>query len=178
MNRSTKAAIAAAGGALLLLGGGGSLAFWTSSGTVSGASIDTGSLALGPPGCGSGWTLDAAGGGGPYIPGTTLLVPGDVITETCTAVLTATGAHMQGTIGATTPAVTDAPAGTFTVSVGGVTDTTTGAVLTTFTSANNGDTLSVQVQVTFTDPGTADNSTQNLTAALGDITLTATQQHP
>jgi alternate signal-mediated exported protein len=133
---------------------------------------------LGTPDCGGGWTLDTAGGDGPYVPGTTLLVPGDVITETCTAVLTATGAHMAGTITATTPTVTGAAAGVFTVGVGSVTDTTTGTPLTTFTSANNGDTLSIEVQVTFNDPGTADNSTQNLTATLNDVTITAQQQHP
>jgi alternate signal-mediated exported protein len=180
MNRSTKGAIAAAGGALLLLGGGGSLAFWTATGTVTGGALDTGSLALATPDCGSGWTLDAAGGGGTYVPGTTLLVPGDVITETCTAVLTATGAHMQGTIDATTPGITGAPANTFTLGVGNIIDTTTNTNLTNtgFTSTNNGDTLSIQVQVTFNDPGTADNSTQNLTALLSDVTITATQHHP
>lgn len=177
-NRMVKGAVALGFAALLLLGGAGSLAFWTATGTVSGGAIDTGSLALTTPACAGGWTLDSAGGGGAYIPGTTLLVPGDVISETCTTTLTATGAHMRGTITANTPNVTGAAAGTFTVSVGNIADTTTGTNLTTFTNTNNGDTLAVQVQVTFVDPGTADNSTQNLTAVLSDVTLTATQAHP
>lgn len=178
-NKMFKGALAISFAALLLLGGAGSLAFWTATGTVSGAAIDTGQLALSTPDCSGGWTLDAAGGGGTFTPGVTLLVPGDVITEDCTTTLTATGAHMSGTITADqNPAVTGAPAGTFTVAVGTVTDTTTGNPADTFTNANNGDTLSIEVQVTFVDPGTADNTTQNLTAALGDITLTATQSHP
>ena len=181
MTKTFKGAVAALAGALLLLGGAGSLAYWTSEQTVPGGAIDAGSLALGVPTCGGGWTLDAAGGGGTYTPGTTLLVPGDVITETCTATLTATGSHMAGTITASTPTVTGAAAGVITATVSHITDTSQDdADLTTtgFTEDNDGDTLSIQIAVTFVDPGIEDNSTQSLIAALGDITLTATQTHP
>ena len=83
MNKTTKGAIAAAAAAVLLLGGAGSLAYWTDDATVPGGQVASGHLALLTDGVNTGcsaWTLD---GGDPYTPGTTLLVPGDVLTQDC-----------------------------------------------------------------------------------------------
>jgi alternate signal-mediated exported protein len=174
MNKSTKGALAAGTAAVLLLGGAGSLAYWNSTGTISGGAIKAGDLSITAPTCPGGWTYDSGETtpGATYTPGTSLLVPGDSISETCTTTLTATGEHMRGTIVASTPTAI-AP---FTVGVSSITDATTAlASGGTFTEANNGDALSVTVTVTF--PGSSDNTTKLASKTLDAITLTATQIH-
>jgi alternate signal-mediated exported protein len=172
MKKTTKGAIAASGAAVLLMGGAGTLAYWTSTGTVDGGGITAGNLSISTPSCGS-WTYDAGeqAPNATFTPGTSLLVPGDSISKTCTTVLTATGEHMRGTIVASTPA-SIAP---FTVNVSSITDATTPlAAGQTFTEANDGHTLSVTVTVTLPS---SDTSSQNVGKTLDDITLTATQIH-
>lgn len=173
MKKTTKGAVAAAAAGVLLLGGAGSLAYWTDTATVTGGAINAGNLTLGTPSCGN-WTYDGgeSAPGATYTPGTSLLVPGDVISKTCTTTLTATGEHMRGTITASTPnAITP-----FTVAVSSITDATTPLVPAgEFTEANSGHLLSVTVSVTF--PGTSGNATKLSTATLNAITLTATQIH-
>ena len=58
MKKSTKGAVAVAAAAVLLTGGAGTLAYWSDSVDLPGGSISSGSLSLGTPDCGSGWTLD------------------------------------------------------------------------------------------------------------------------
>ncbi|WGL50405.1 alternate-type signal peptide domain-containing protein [Nocardioides sp. BP30] len=176
MRKSTKGALAAGGAAVLLLGGAGSLAYWTASGSVAGGTITAGSLALTTPSCGS-WTYDTkeATAGATFTPGGTgngsLLVPGDVVSETCTTTLTATGEHMRGTIVASTPSdITP-----FTVSVSSITDAVTPISGGVFTEANNGHQLSVTISVTL--PSSSDNSTIANQKTLDAIALTATQAH-
>jgi alternate signal-mediated exported protein len=177
MKKTLKGAVAASAAAVLLLGGAGSLAYWSDTASVPGGTFDSGTLALTTdadnPGC-SDWTLDSAGGGGTFTPGTTLLVPGDVVTETCTFTLEATGAHMNGTVSATAPDATGDLASALTVTASNI--TLDGTPATNFTEANNGQTLEVDVSVTFNSG--SDNSTQNLSAVLDDITVTAQQTHP
>ena len=176
MKKSTKGALAAGSAAVLLLGGAGSLAYWNAQQTVAGGAISAGNLALSSPSCGSGWTYDSGeqAPGATFTPGSSLLVPGDVITETCTTTLTATGEHMRGTIGASTPgSITP-----FVVGVGSVTGATPalgGAGSNEFTEANSGNTLSIRITVTF--PAGSDNTTKLASATLDAITLTATQSH-
>ncbi len=172
MKKTTKGAFAAGTAAVLLMGGAGTLAFWTDNGTVAGGTITAGDLKITAPSCGN-WTYDGGeqAPGATFTPGTSLLVPGDVITKTCTTVLTATGEHMRGTIVASTP-TSISP---YTVNVSAITDATTPlSAGQTFTEANNGDTLSVTVTVAL--PG-ADTASQNVTKVLDAITLTATQVH-
>jgi alternate signal-mediated exported protein len=174
MRKTTKGALAAGGAAVLLLGGAGTLAYWTDANDVTGGAIKAGTLSITAPSCGSGWTYDSteSAPGAPYTPGTSLLVPGDTITETCTTTLTATGEHMRGTIVASAPA-SIAP---FTVTVGSITDATTAlGAGGTFTEANSGDALSITITVTL--PGTSDNTTKLASKTLDAITLTATQIH-
>jgi alternate signal-mediated exported protein len=176
MRKTAKGAVAAAAGVVLLLGGAGSLAYWTDSATVDGGAINSGHLQLltddTNPGC-SAWTLD---GGDPYDPDTSLVVPGDTLTESCTFTLSATGDHMQGTVEASAADITgdNALADDLEVSVSGI--TLNGTEATTFTEANDGQTLGVDVTVTL--PGSSGNNTMDLSAALDDITVTATQAHP
>jgi alternate signal-mediated exported protein len=180
MNKSTKGAIAAAAAGVLLLGGAGTLAYWTDSGTVAGGDIDAGTLTLSSPSCGS-WTYDNGedANGATFTPGTSLLVPGDAVSKTCTTTLTATGEHMRGTIVASAPN----DISPFQVAVGSITDATTPLSGSTFTEANSGHNLSVTVTVTFPDngdpggPASGDNAFKLASATLDAITLTATQIH-
>jgi len=176
MKKSTKGAAAAGIAAVLLLGGAGSLAYWTQTQDVTGGTIKSGDLELSAPDCGAGWTYDTGedASGAAYAPGDSMLVPGDVISETCTTTLTATGEHMRGTITASTPS----DISPFVVGVGTISDGTT-ALGTggTFTEANSGDTLSVTITVTFPSGSTTDPDTRNLSESLDNITLTASQVH-
>jgi alternate signal-mediated exported protein len=172
MKKSTKGALATSAAAVLLLGGAGTLAYWNDSGTVPGGTIQSGQLRLGPPSCGSGWTLD---GGAAFT--TQLLVPGDTLTKTCTVDLVATGAHLGADLAVGTPtwAATNpltselTPSATFTVN---------GVAKAHVTSADDTGTSEIQasVVVVFDGPA-ATNASQGLTATLNAITLLATQTH-
>ncbi len=172
MDKTFKGAVAAGGAAVLLLGGLGTLAFWTDNETVGGADIASGELSLGAPSCGSGWTLD---GGAVFA--SQKLVPGDVLTKTCTIDLVATGSHLGADLTLETASFTESnlltadltPSAVFKVG---------GATKTHVTSADDNKTtpeISVVVKVEF--KGTAVNASQNLTAVLDDLTFTATQTH-
>lgn len=176
MKKSTKGAAAAGTAAVLLLGSAGSLAYWTQTQDVTGGTIQSGDLSLSAPDCGDGWIYDTGEdtSGAAYTPGTSLLVPGDVISETCTTAVTATGEHMRGTITASAP--TDISP--FSVGVDTISDGTTALVSGgTFTEKNSGDTLSVTITVTFPSGSTTSPDTRNLTKSLDNIALTATQAH-
>lgn len=174
MKKTVKGAIAAAAAAVLLVGGAGSLAYWNSSANVDGGSVNSGHLKLltddTNPGC-SAWTLD---GGDPFDPDASLLVPGDTVTESCTFTLDAEGDHMEGTVAAAPADVTGDLAEALDVTVSGI--TLDGTEATTFTEANDGQTLGVDVAVTFRS--TSGNATMDQSAALDTITVTATQNHP
>jgi alternate signal-mediated exported protein len=182
MSRTTKGVLAAVAAGVLLLGGIGSIAYWTSTQTVTGGTINAGHLALvvdgTNTGCGA-WTIDT-GETGPaaYTPGDPL-VPGDVLSRECNFTLDAEGLHMRGNVTASAPTLTGTLAGALSVSA---TDLKINNVATSsFTEANDGQKLTTTVTVTFTDPGTADNTynqvSPQLTAALGNIAVTATQIH-
>ncbi len=174
MNKTAKGAIAAAAAAVLLIGSAGTLAYWTDDATVPGGAVASGHLELltdaTNTGC-SAWELD---GGDPYTPGTTLLVPGDLLTQECLFTLDAEGEHLEGTVEASAPTITGDTdlANALTVGVSGI--TLDGAEATTFTEANDGAALGVQVTVTFAG---ATTGAMDMTAALADITVTATQVH-
>lgn len=172
MKKSTKGAVAAAGAAVVLLGGAGTLAYWNATATVSGGAIQTGELALTNASCATNWVLDSGEvtAGVAYVPGTTKLVPGDVITKTCTYQVTAVGEHLRATVTAPTPA---ALSSAFTVATPAV--QIAGTPVTEITEANNGNTISVDLSVTFN--GSSDNTTQNLNETLGSVTLTLQQAH-
>jgi alternate signal-mediated exported protein len=162
MRSVTKALIAGAAGVALLAGGAGSLAFWTDTKTGSAVTIAAGDLTLGTITDSSGWTIiQNATGVSPaqtvavaYTPGTTLVVPGDVLLKTVAVPVSITGLNNHATLvvtGATTPASTFASALTPSiVSVNGVAGGTA-----ELTSANNG---TVNVVISVTVPWTATNA--------------------
>jgi alternate signal-mediated exported protein len=172
MKNSLKGSLAAVAAAILLLGGAGSLAYWNDSESVPGASVSSGRLALGTPDCGAGWTLD---GGAAYT--TQQIVPGDTLTKTCTIDLVATGTHLGADLAIGTPTWTAAngltaeltPSATFQVN---------GATTTHITSADDtgAGEIVATIQVVFTGPA-ATNASQNLTAELQALAITATQTH-
>jgi alternate signal-mediated exported protein len=172
MKNTLKGSLAVSAAAILLLGGTGSLAYWNDAENVPGVSITSGRLALGAPDCGSGWLLD---GGTPFT--TQALVPGDSLTKVCTIDLTATGSHLGADLAISTASwaasngLTSELTASATFRVNGVvTDHVTAA-----DDTGSGE-ISATVTVTFDGPS-ATNASQDLTAALQTITITATQTH-
>lgn len=179
MRKSTKGAVAAAAAGALLLGGAGSLAYWNSEQTIGGGSIASGTLTLTQEAgqvC-SDWTLDAAGATA-YMPGTTLVVPGDVITKTCDYTVTASGAHLAASLTMDATSITGdvdlaaalTPAATYTL---GASPVTTGQSIT---SADDGAVLHAVISVTF-NTATSGVTAQGMTASLADIVVGLTQTH-
>lgn len=95
MNKATKGAIAAGAAGILLLGGAGTLAKWEDTDSIDPASISTGVLTLG---LGTGTWYDATvGTTGPIADIANFdIVPGDTITYTTTATITAEGDNLDG----------------------------------------------------------------------------------
>lgn len=174
MRKTTKGALAAGAAAILLMGGAGTLAYWTDTGTITGASITSGTLNLANPSCGS-WTLDAAGGSTTFDPATGTIVPGDTLTRTCTFDVVAVGNHLAADLSISTPSYTGSNALTTDLSASAA-FTVGGSSVTSITSADNGSVLSATVTLVFNTA--SDNTTENLTAVLNDVTVTATQTHP
>ena len=190
MNKSVKGAAAAAAAGVLLLGGAGSLAYWTATGTVAGGTINSGELALTNADCDPGdldpnnnslpddsvWMLD--GEALAFDTATQKIVPGDVLTKICTYDITASGDHLTADleVSPTTYGIgndddlSDALVVVPTYKVGA----TLGQL--TITDLDDTEVLEVTVEVTFTE-GVEDNTTQDLSAVLDDITITATQDH-
>lgn len=184
MKNVTKGALAAGTAAVLLMGGAGTLAFWTAEDDVNGGTIAAGELKLTAVGCDAGWVYAPgnAGAGGAV----TTIVPGDAITKSCTFTVLAKGDHLSAT--PTTPTTLTYqqtagdvnPAPTLSLTVGAA-YTINSAPVTTITPANNGQTLSAAITVTFPygDATTVNlNDTQNLVATLDDLTVTLTQDDP
>ena len=180
MRRSTKGALAASAAATLLLGGAGSLAYWNSTQTINGGSIASGTLTLTQESgqtC-SAWTLDAAGGPTTYDPGTTLVVPGDVITKTCDYTVTAKGAHLAAVVSMDDTSITG-DADLASALAASAAYTLDGAALAdgdTVTSANDGQVLSATISVTF-DAATSGTTAQGMDASLGNIVVGLQQTH-
>ncbi|RNL64145.1 alternate-type signal peptide domain-containing protein [Nocardioides marmoriginsengisoli] len=171
MKKSTKGALAAAAAGTLLLGGAGSLAYWSTSATVTGTDVATGHLALLTPNCGA-WQLDS-GENAPltYADGDPL-VPGDALTRVCTYVIDASGNHLRATVSAAAPTLPAPLADAFTVSA--VDLQVNNVAATEFTELNDGQTLQVTVKATFNSSVT---DHMDLNAVLGDVTVNVNQVH-
>jgi alternate signal-mediated exported protein len=173
MKKSTKGAFAAGTAAVLLLGGVGTLAYWSDSETITGTTVGSGQLDLLLLACDD-WQLDATGGTGLDL-GTREIVPGDSLTKTCTYTLTAEGDHLEASLGITTPSWT----GTLADKVDTTADFTVGldpVTPGTPYTFEDGSPKTVTAAFTVDFPfGTEDNTSQDLTATLGDITMTVTQ---
>jgi len=187
MKKATKGALAAvAGGALMLGGGAGTLAYWTNSQNVTGATIQAGKIEMGTPDCTTsvtkpelhGWSFD----GVPPLDSfdaSDSVVPGDVLTKVCDFTLNLAGTHIGATLGIAGGTITNDGSAVTTLDTElaptvvfkeGATTRADGYVVT-----GAGDhTYRATITVTF-DGTNATNGSQNLAAALSAVTLTATQ---
>ncbi|NKS28042.1 alternate-type signal peptide domain-containing protein [Rhodococcus hoagii] len=174
MNKKTKGAIAAGAAAALLAGGAGTFALWSDSENLAGGTIQSGKLTLTTAGTPT-WTK-----GGNSIDITTYkVVPGDVITYNATATIGASGNNLAAHLKATVPGL-----GTSTELAQALQTSTTATVNSVplpsdpagvaITSANDGQTVQVQVQFTF-DAATANQVAQNQSATFGNVVLDLTQ---
>jgi alternate signal-mediated exported protein len=175
MKKSYKGAAAAAAAGILLLGGAGSLAYWSSTQDVPGGTINSGSLALSTPACGA-WSLDALEPGPPatFTNGDPL-VPGDVLTKTCTFSITATGNHLRATLGVTNTSFTPVNDLSADLNASAVFTVAGNPIPAEITETNNGNVVSAAITVTF-DPASG-NESQSLSTVLNAITVTANQVH-
>lgn len=177
MQKTIKGSLAALGAAALLTGGAGSLAYWNATSDVAGgAAITSGRLVLGAPSCGS-WRID--GSTADFDVATGHIVPGDTLTRDCTITFTAVGNHLgvDLAISTQTPGFTATPtnalAGALTASAAFLVNGSSANHVTASTSGP----IKVTEVVTFPVSTAGDNSTQNLTATLNTVTITATQTH-
>ena len=173
MNKSIKGALAAGVGGVLLLGGATTLAFWTDTGTVTGSSINSGHLKLVSQSC-LGWKLD---GGAAFT--TQLIVPGDTLTQVCTYTVAATGAHLLASLAVSAPTFTGAAALYAELTATATYKKDTVAVSAFPTTIADGNVIEATVVVSFDGPAATNgsNNLTGLTAALSNITVTATKAH-
>jgi spore coat-associated protein N len=96
MNKATKGAMAAGAAGILLLGGAGTFALWEDIENINGAPVSTGLLTLGVTS--GAWTDVTAPLEPVTIPNIALfnIVPGDTLTYTTVATITAEGNNLQG----------------------------------------------------------------------------------
>ncbi|MBF4161197.1 alternate-type signal peptide domain-containing protein [Nocardioides acrostichi] len=180
MKSALKATLASGAGVALLLGGAGSLAYWNDTTVAQPGDLVSGTLTLGDSVCGD-WTLDGAQS---FDPASDKIVPGDSLTLVCDSTIAIEGKHAAADLSATaagavdnlledqltigaTYAIVNSDATTRTPSMDGST--------IDLTEADNGKELRATISVGFADA--APNDSKALTAALDDITITATQQH-
>jgi alternate signal-mediated exported protein len=174
MNKASKGALAISTAGVLLMGGAGSLAYWSDAGTVAGSSITSGHLKLTNASC-TGWKFDGSAGAS-YTPATNTVVPGDVLTQICTYKVDAKGEHITASFNVEGGALTGAAGLTPDLAVVATYQVNSG---TPGAGSNvtivNGDVITAKVTATF--KSTAANGSQDLSAALSDITITASQNH-
>lgn len=187
MRSSIKAALAATAGGALLLGGAGSLAYWTDDEDITGGTVNGGSLDLTSADCGVGWELN---GEGVTFLFSRPLVPGDVLTKTCSYVVDATGDNLRADVSATAPdfgAVTALTAelaftSSYTLDAVGAPAPAAFTPTDQITEADDGLELIATLTVDF-DFASATNASNSgaeynaapLQAVLEDVTITATQ---
>ncbi|WP_341230559.1 alternate-type signal peptide domain-containing protein [Nocardioides salarius] len=196
MRASLKAALAGVAGAGLLLGGAGSLAFWDDTEDLTGGTITPGVLDLGAPSCDP-WQLDTAGGD--FDLDTDTIVPGDTLVQVCELTLDVTGGHLKAEIEADAPSFGGTndldsalqAAAVYELDTDAVDDDTGETVIdpeagpVEFTVANDGQTLRVEMTLTFPFGSSVSNVTNNgpdaangaEDATLEDTTITVTQSN-
>ncbi|WP_372727501.1 alternate-type signal peptide domain-containing protein [Nocardioides sp.] len=171
MKKILKGAVAASAAGALLLGGAGTLAYWTDEGTVTGTDIESGHLLLTNDTC-LGWTID----GGAPVTTATRIVPGDVLTQVCTYTVSAEGDHIAASFDVSAPSFSGASALTNELVANASYKIGAVPVASFPASVSNLDVITATVTVTFTG-ASATNASKDLTGALDDITVTATQSH-
>ena len=151
MNKAIKGAIAAGVAGIVMLGGYGTYALWNDTASLDGGAVNSGELALTPttPADGA-WTDVTAGGAGtPIVDIATFeIVPGDILTYTTSATITATGDNLEATLTADPTSVTGDPELLADVDVS-TEVLVAGAAVPTISEANNGQLAAVTVTFDF-----------------------------
>lgn len=179
MKNTTKGVLATGAALMLLLGGGGTLALWTDAESIGGGAVNSGHLNIVTDGVNAGcgdWQIDSGELVAlTYSPGD-LLVPGDVLTRSCAFTIDAEGSHMRASVDITTPSFSGVDgdfAGTLDAVVTAV--EVDGVSVPEITEADDGGTLTADIQVTFDD--LAGNATQSLSTVLDALSLSVSQLH-
>ncbi len=187
MNKTAKGAVAAAASAALLLGGAGTLAYWSTTGTVTGGQFGTGALELDTSSCdGAVWTVSNEVEGVVDAPVPDLaafkVVPGDVLSKACDIDIIAEGDNLR--------AVLEVVDGEASVVAGDdealaeddyevtASFTVDGEEVTEITDEDAALPLSVLISVEFPIGAEVDNSSQLDTLTITEFTVTATQVRP
>lgn len=192
MNKITKGVIAGAAGVLLLSGGAGTFAAWNNSVSLGSGSVNTGTLKVTATGSGS-WTDTTVTSTHPTattIPNISnfLLVPGDSVEYKTTISVSASGDHLEGTLGFTNPTITADNASDFTVTItpdfsaagaSGTTDYTSNFVsdhnggYTVTPQAGNADFTDIPVTVDISfDADNTDDQGKTIDFSTSKVTLT------
>lgn len=175
MKQITKGALAIGGAGVLLLGGAGTLAYWTESADVTGGGLESGHLEVTANTCGSAdWLL---------ADGTTdataaLLVPGDVITKTCSFTVGGEGDNFED-VAITIAApnwTTSSDAGLVSAlgTVSAVYEDADGASVASGDDLALGTVVNAEISMTFATSTTGDVA-EDAVASLDDIAITLTQ---
>lgn len=188
MNKTAKGAVAAAASAALLLGGAGTLAYWSTTGTVTGGEFGTGALELDTLACDqAGWTVSNEVEGVVDAPVPDLAafkaVPGDVLTKACDIDIIAEGQNLRAELSIVDGAGESAVPNTDGELVMGDADfdvlasfTVGDETVTTITDEDAELPLSVLITVAFPiRADVEDNASQNDTLTIDEFTITAAQ---
>lgn len=167
----TKAIIAIAAGAILLLGGGTTLAYWSTTQTITGVDTTSGNLDFTPTSAAT-WELVSEGGTVTApLTATSRIVPGDFIRMTQDVTLALDGDNLFATF----TAVVDGaqPTGLLEPEVA-VEDSSGAPVSNGLTKDDNGETVTVMAEFQF-DPTTGTDVLTTTDFDINDVTLTLTQ---
>lgn len=187
MNKTTKGAVAAAASAALLLGGAGTLAYWSTTGTVTGGSFTTGALELDTAACDeAGWTVSNTIEGvtdQPVDLAAFRAVPGDVLAKACDIDIIAEGDNLRAELSIVDGDGESAVPNTDGELVMGEADydvlatfTVDDQTVTTITDEDADTPLEVLITVTFpVRADVEDNASQDDTLTIDEFTLTAAQ---
>ncbi len=177
MNKLTKGAIATAAGIALLMGGAGTFALWNDSATVSGGTIQSGTLTIASTGAGT-WkdvSTDIVPTNVVINPASFLVAPGDKLNYTQSFTIGASGNNLKATLAVDPTSIVKGTWATDLTPT--VTATIDGTAVSQITSAANGKTVVVSVTLAF--DAAADNTTQGTPGAVDlsalKITLTQTR---
>jgi alternate signal-mediated exported protein len=177
MNKTIKGAFAASTAAVLLMGGAGSLAYWSDSDTTAGATITAGELDIDAASCNTaGWTVSNTVekvSNVAFVPGTDAVVPGDVLTKTCTVAIRAVGKDLRASLAVTPPTATGTMASdSYTLTSSFTRGTESMSVIK---PADANKTINAVITVAFPIKTTVDNASMLKNVNLSAITVTATQ---
>jgi alternate signal-mediated exported protein len=175
MNKATKGALAAVAAGTLMLGGAGTLAYWTGTSNVTGTAINSGKLTISNPDCTTEvgaheWQLDGVA----FTAASDKVVPGDTLSKVCDIELVLVGNNIGAELEITEAAF--AADNDLTAELDPDASFTVDNVATTTIDEPGTYAVRVTIDVPFDGPA-ATNDSQDLAAALDNITVTATQTH-